>query len=237
VFRHRAREQELTDAPDCDAQLARESYEFMKLANRRGGGTRLVLDFLERELAGASQGRTWRLLDLGAGCCDIPLAVARWARRRGHDVEITCVDHNTHILELARGVLGDADGESITLQRADIFAYQPKESFDYAFASMVLHHFTAEEIRAVVAHVSRFVRRALVINDLRRSALNYLACYVNAHGRDPRVRHDALLSVRRGFTRRDLSDILRDTETSFSVRNAWFCRVAGIVRFDDKGTP
>jgi len=236
VFRERARDQELTDAPDCDAQLARKSYDFMRFANRAGGGTRVVLGFLQRELAGAARPRTWRILDLGAGSCDIPLAIVKWARRHGHHVAVTCLDHNAGALELARAALADPDGGPITLETADVFTYRPKEAFDYALASMVLHHFTAEEIRVLVAHLGQFVRRALLINDLRRCALNYLTCYLAVRRCDPGVRHDALLSVRRGFTRRDLSGILGDKHASFTVRNAWFCRVAGVVRFDGKGT-
>ena len=236
MFRNRAQGQELTDAPDCDAELARQSYALMRFVNRVGGGTRAVRAFLQRELAGAPRPQTWRILDLGAGSCDISRAIVKWAHRHGHRVEITCVDHNAAALERARAALAGPDSGPITLETADIFAYRPEEAFDYALASMVLHHFTAEEIRTLVAHLSHFVRRALLINDLRRCALNYLACHLTACPCHPTVRHDALLSVRRGFTCRDLSHILSAGAMPWAVRNAWFCRITGIVRFDGKGT-
>lgn len=236
VFEKRARGLELLDGPDADAQLAQSSYALMRFANASGGGRRVVLDFLDAELARRPDEKTLRILDLGAGCCDIPLAIVTWARRNHCRVEITCLDHNRQALKLASQRIRDLSGGPITLQRADLLTYEPAEAFDYALASMVFHHFTADQIRALVRRLGGFVRNALLVNDLRRCALNYLACYATVRPFASQVRHDALLSIRRGFTIRDLSEILSHGTVTPTVRTAWFCRVVGILRFDEKGT-
>lgn len=236
VFEKRARGLELLDGPDADTQLAQSSYAFMRFANASGGGRRVVLDFLDKQVPRLRRAKTLRILDLGAGCCDIPLAIVQWARRNQCRVVITCVDHNRHALEVARRALTDSSRDTITLERADIFTYQPAAPFDYALASMVFHHFTADQIRTLVRRLGHFVRKALLVNDLHRCALNYLTCYATVRPFARQVRHDALLSVRRGFTVRELSDILAQGTLSPTVTTAWFCRIVGIVRFDEKGT-
>jgi SAM-dependent methyltransferase len=232
VFEERARGCELLDAPDCDPDLARQSYQFMEAVNRSAGGTRAVLSTLSRELRSSPRATPLCILDLGSGGCDIPAAIARWARAQGRDITITCVDQNREALDLAREALRDSDDGSVALEQADIFQYEPSEPFDYALASMVLHHFSADEIGQLIGRLRPFVRKAFIVNDLSRSVLNYLACWFAVLSSEQGVRHDALLSVRRGFTPDELRAILREHDPTATVRTAWFCRVVGTVRFD-----
>lgn len=204
----------------------------MERVNRSGGGTRAILGALSREVRSVPRTTPLRILDLGAGSCDIPCAVAGWARTQHRDIRITCVDRKSEALELARARWHGFDDRSVTLEQADIFDFRPSTPFDYALASMVLHHLSAEEIGLLMAHLRHFVRRALIINDLRRSLLNYLACRLAVLPCERGVRHDALLSVRRGFRPDELRAILREHDPAATVRAAWFCRLVGIVRFD-----
>ncbi len=232
MLEERAKGCELLDAPDCDPQLATESYRFMEGVNRLYGGTRVILNALSCELRSLPRTTPLRILDIGSGGCDIPLAVARWGRTQGRDIAITCVDHNTQALERARAALGHQDWASITLEQADIFHYKPVALFDFALTSMVLHHFSVEEIDTLIEHLRGFVSRALIVNDLRRSLLNYLACWFAVRPCEEGVRHDALLSIRRGFTPAELRAILCAHDPAATVETAWFCRVAGTVHFD-----
>ena len=204
----------------------------MEAVNRAGGGARAVVNALARELPTVPPTGPLRILDLGSGSCDIPLALVRWARANGRDIEITCVDQNSEAMELGRSACNNLGNGSVTLEQANIFDYEPSEPFDYALASMVLHHFSTEEIGALLTRLRRYVRKAFIINDLQRSPLNYLACWLAVLPRERGIRHDALLSVRRGFTPAELQTILRPHDPSATVGTAWFCRILGIVRFD-----
>jgi hypothetical protein len=237
MLTHRDSGTELLDRPDCDPVLAAKSYRFMSLVNRIGGGTRVVRRFLARELASAPVSRTVRVLDFGSGTCDIPLAVARWAARHGHQVEFTCIEQNPRALDLAGQAVARARCTRIKLVLGDVFTHQPAEPYDYAVGSMVIHHFGRQEISRLIAHLAGFVTRALLINDLRRCALNYAACYALTVAHDPLVRHDALLSIRRGFRPGDLLTLVDTGQTTATVSPAWFCRVVANVRFDKEPTP
>jgi hypothetical protein len=234
VFRERARGEEFLDRPDSDPRLVEQSYEFMHLVNRIGGGIRVVRRFLAEELAAYPKGQTVRILDIGAADCDIPLVITQWAQQHGHQVEFMCLDQDTRATELARRTLARARCGTIEVDKADVFTYQPQAAFDYAVGSMTFHHFTDEQIDALLTHLRGFVRRAVLINDLHRCLLNYLVCYVLALPLDRRIRHDALLSIRRGFKPAELAATLRRHDPAPTVRRSWFCRVAGIVHLNGK---
>jgi len=261
VFEERARGSEFLDAPDSDPRLTEEGYRFMKLVNRIGGGTRVVREFLAMELSDWPSDRVVRILDIGAGGGDIPIAIVRWGRQHGYDIEVTCVDFNAKALEVTQKAIdqpGDVPGgqlstlytstkrkelrvdprdvrDAIRLMEADIFQYQPAHDFDYAMGSMIFHHFTEAEIHRLVTHLCGFVRKALLINDLHRSLLNWLVCRILVIPLDRQVRHDALLSIRRGFKPAELRAILKEHDPAPAVTRSWFSRVAGVVRFDRTG--
>jgi hypothetical protein len=173
-----------------------------------------------------------RILDLGSGDCQIPLAVTQWAAKHGRQAEFTCLDHNAQVLDAAREALARAGCRTIQLEQADIFTYRPTREFDYAVGSMIFHHFTDEQIDSLIARLRSFVRRALLINDLRRCALSYAVCRFLTAGVDARLRHDALLSILRGFRPTELTASLSRHDPAAVARGAWFCRVAGVVRFN-----
>jgi ubiquinone/menaquinone biosynthesis C-methylase UbiE len=232
VFEQRARGSEFLDRPDADPRLVEQSYKFMQVVNRIGGGIRVVRRFLAQELSKSTSGQTVTILDLGSGDCDIPLAVARWAGLQGFKVEFTCLDHDAKAVELAQREIARCNCRAIKVLTADIFMYQPAGEFDYAIGSMTFHHFTDEEIDRLITHLRGFVRKAVLINDLRRCLPNYIACFALALPFDPAIRHDGLLSIRRGFKPRELAQMLAKHNPAAAVTRAWFCRVAGVVRFD-----
>ena len=235
MFRERARGSEFLDRPDADPRLVEQSYRFMKVVNRIGGGTRVVRRFLARELSKSENGGIATVLDIGAGDCDIPLAVTRWTNKRGHEVQFTCLDHDPKAVELSQSRIAHCHCNTVQAVQADVFTYQPADKFDYAIGSMTFHHFTDDEIGRLIAHLRGFVRKAVLINDLHRCLANYLACYVLALPVAPEIRHDGLLSIRRGFKPRELAHSLAKHDPAATVRRMWFCRVAGIVRFDREG--
>ncbi len=81
MFDARATKTEFLDEVDCDPSLAAASYRFMEGVNGYFGGTDVVRRFLSVEAKRWDVSSPLRMLDIGSGSCDIPLAVSRWARR------------------------------------------------------------------------------------------------------------------------------------------------------------
>ena len=108
MFDARATATEFLDRPDCDPALAVASYRFMETVNCYFGGIRTVRRFLAAETAGLHVGTPLRILDIGSGSCDIPLAVSRWGRAHGIPLHFTCLEMAGHAVDIARRQLARA---------------------------------------------------------------------------------------------------------------------------------
>lgn len=233
MFEARATETEFLDKADCDPALAAASYRFMERINGCFGGIRVVRRYLAAETAGHRvDALPLRILDIGSGSCDIPLAVSRWARARDMPLHFTCLEMAGPAADIARRQLAWAGNPAVQLLQEDIFTHQPSEPYDFAVASMCCHHFSDAQILALVQRLRGFVRRSVLINDLRRSRLASLAVRVPLIGARAGVRHDALLSIRRGFNGAELTALLRQLDrVEVSVAAARWFRIAAILRF------
>jgi hypothetical protein len=99
---------------------------------------------------------------------------------------------------------------------------------------MCFHHFSNAQILMLLHGLRGFVRSSLLINDLRRSQLASLAArlLLVATAAPAGVRHDALLSIRRGFKIDELRTLLRQLDSvTVSVESARWFRIGAIIRF------
>jgi SAM-dependent methyltransferase len=187
----------------------------IRAVNRLLGGRRVVVDAIAPYLRAAPRDAVLRILDVGTGSADVPIAIAKAASRMGRRVEIVAIDRDPATVELARRA---ASGHpAIRVLRADAFAPGfPDGSFDLVVASMVLHHFPHDDAVRFVEVMRRLARRAVLVNDLRRHALAwaFIALAARLTWRHPMFVHDAPLSVLRGFTDRELARIAEDAGAS-----------------------
>jgi len=175
-----------------------------------------------------------RILDIGSGSCDIPLAVSRWARAHGIPLHFTCLEMAGHAVDIARRQLARAGDPAVQLLQEDVLTHQPAEPYHLAVASMCFHHFSNAQILTLLQRLRGFVLNSVLINDLRRSRLASLAArlLLADTGTPAGVRHDALLSIRRGFKSSELSTLLRQLDSvTVSVEPARWFRIAAIIRF------
>jgi 2-polyprenyl-3-methyl-5-hydroxy-6-metoxy-1,4-benzoquinol methylase len=190
-------------------ELSRYLY-WLRLINRFGGGTAALIRELDRWSRDWPSDRTLRLLDVGTGAADIPLAVARWARSVDRPVRITAVDNHPTTLELARAAV--ADEPAIDLRQVDAREltdhFQPG-AFDVAHAALFLHHLPDIEVMTVMRMMDRLTTIGVVISDLVRSPITAIGTRLVTAIADPKLRHDAIVSVQAGFTRGEAIDLAR----------------------------
>jgi SAM-dependent methyltransferase len=232
VLKKRAAEPELMDAAGFDRNLAEESFRFIAVVNRWFGDARAVRRFVAAEAARTPRDRALRVLDVGSGSCDIPIAVCAWARGRRIRVHFTCIENSEHAVRIARRNLRRNPDLPITLIRGDIFAHQPEALYDCAVGSMFFHHLAENDIMRLIDRLRGFVRSSLLINDLQRSPANYAACRLLLPAFPFEVGHDALLSIRKGFRAAELEDLLAGLQdAAVSVSSAPLFRIRAVVRF------
>ena len=206
---------ELLDDPRADARAVRAELEDIARLNALFGGTRAVVGELEpvfraaaRPSAAPARAATWTLLDVGTGIGDIPRAAAAAARRYGIALRLVAIEQHFAAARLAR----DADPTTpLALLRADGGAPPlAAQSVDIVIASQVLHHLSRAVATRWIAGLDRLARRIVVLADLRRSRLAMAGVWAAALalGMDRVTRHDAVVSLRRGYTTQEFDALL-----------------------------
>ncbi len=228
---------ELMDEPGLDPVELAGNLRDIRRVNRLLGGTSIVLRHVPAIIAAAPRPHSLTLLDLATGSADIPVAVSRWAKRRGQAMTIVASDLSEPMLAEARRQI--AGHPKITLARYDARAVPlPDGAFDIVVCSLSLHHFPPDEAVQVLREMRRLARVGFILNDLRRSRAGYAAAWVagRATTRNRLTRHDAPLSVLRAYTPEELRDLLRLTGIVDAeiTTHPWF-RMAAVWRAHSRG--
>jgi len=205
---------ELLDGDLADAATLDGNLRDLARVNRRFGGTDLSLRAL-RSVVAAGNGNpgvgALRVLDVGTGAADIPLALVK-APGPWRSVAVTAVDSRAEILDSARRVSPAlADRDDVTLAIADGRSLPFADgALDVAHASLVLHHLGEEDAVRFLRELARVGSRGVVINDLQRGFVEWLGAWLVLHAmtRNRFTLHDGPLSVRRAYTRQEAGRLL-----------------------------
>ena len=183
------------------AELSRRATAALVASSRSRG----------RALPSGTDPRPLRIVDVGAGACDIALSLTK-ATGPWSSIHVTAVDSRTEILEAARRVTPGLDGrEDLALELADGRGLPyPDATFDVAHASLVVHHLAGDEAVGFLRELARVARVGIVINDLERGWLAWLGAWLVLHAmtRNAFTLHDGPLSVRRSYTAREMRDLM-----------------------------
>ncbi len=192
---------ELLDNDAGTPKEIRASLADLRAINRRFGGIATTRKMIEH--VAQTTGQTeFSLLDVAAGSGDIAAAVAE-------DISPRCIHLSYTLLDSAashlNGYRPSIVGNAIALPFRD-------RSFDLVSCALFLHHLEPDEVRTFVAEALRVSRVALLINDLRRSALHLALIYAGCFTfRSRLTRHDAPASVRRAYTPDEVRAMLAAT--------------------------
>jgi hypothetical protein len=205
----RAHIRERMDDPGCDETRLLRTVRRFRLLNRLVSRYRFVLQrWLIRDML-ARPDRTYRVADLGAGGCDIPVWLLGRARRLGLKVSVLAVESDERIAAYARRTYRSVPGLTIACRDAtDLTALGP---LDYLLGNHFLHHLSDGEIRALLTRALDLPLRRFVFVDLRRSYAAYYAHGILAPLFFPRtfVGTDGRRSIRRGFRPSELRSLLQ----------------------------
>jgi SAM-dependent methyltransferase len=193
------------DGPDFGLEETADAFRFLVLVNRWFGGIRPLLSFFRRESQSWDRRGTYRILDVGCGAGDVAVALARWGRRSGYRLRVDAIDKHALTVDLARRRCSGYPEISVSHQ--DVF-HPNGRKHDYVHASQFLHHFPDGRVVSVVDHLAGLAGRKLVINDLVRAPLHYLSAWAFTLLAAPVSRHDARLSIRKGFRIDELEELL-----------------------------
>ena len=153
-----------------------------------------------------------RIIDLGGGDGRFLLKVARSLGKRQRDVEAVLIDRlDLATKETAREF--ERLGWRLTIKAGDVFevlAEMPKQADGAIMSNLFLHHFGESQLRRLLKLQAE--RADIVIAcEPRRSTMALVASrLVGLLGCNAVTRHDAVASVRAGFTNSDLTALWSD---------------------------
>lgn len=194
---------ELMDAEELDDAVLRRTLGDIRRINALLGWRSFATREIARHIAAGGM-RSFTLLDVACGSADIPLAIARWARRQDVDARITATDIHPQTLAVARELT--ASEPAIRVERRDALALPyASGSFDVGLCTMALHHFEPADAVTVLRELARVSRQVFVF-DLLRSRVAYAgALALTRLGlMGSMTRYDGPVSVRRAYTAGEL---------------------------------
>ena len=189
------------DAPE--AMLFRTLDQF-RVTNRLFARYRTLLHRALWPAMRADPGRTWRVTDLGAGAGDIARWLVRRARAHGLRVTVCAVERDERVLRYAQQQA--VPGEPIVWRHADALDTEAWGAPDFVFANHLLHHLPANHGIELLRRLDQAGIGGYVLSDLarsRRAAWAFRLIVAPVFHRSFLL-EDGLLSIRRGFTRREL---------------------------------
>ncbi len=198
----RSDEQELMDNPSVTYSDLEKALHELGQINRWLGGHRTTRIGVGRLTETLPDHRAVTVLDLAAGGTDLTSVLQPLHR----PFRVAALDINPLMAEYARRHCFEVDS---VIASALELSY-PDRSFDIVHVALFLHHCTDAQIVDLLQQAVRIARVGVVVNELQRHplALSGISLLTALFSRSPIVRNDASVSVRRGFTRRELQALL-----------------------------
>lgn len=198
-------DQELLDQPGISAQALHLNMAELDTINNWLGGHEATLYGLSKLITDKS--RIYTIVDVGCGGGDTLRAVQTWANSKGFKVKLIGIDISQDILDYARA-RSDASITYIKTGFEELTDHLEKP--DILVTSLFMHHLFERDLLRLLWLLDGFSKVGWVINDLHRHPLAYygIKLLTILFSRSYLVKHDAPLSVARGFSRKELFGLL-----------------------------
>ena len=217
MFLKRSYEKEIMDDFSImDSQIDSALNE-LKLVNRLLGGVSTSKTGFEI-LFNSSNYESIKVLDIGSGSSDIFESLIN----KFPKLKIFSIDRNKRVCEVVKNentaypIFGDAIALPVK-----------EESISVVHASLFLHHFKKDDIIKIIKSSLAIAEKGMIINDLRRSvwALIGIKILIYLFSKSTMVKNDAPLSVKRGFIKSELINLLEELKiTNYKIKRKWAFR-------------
>jgi 2-polyprenyl-3-methyl-5-hydroxy-6-metoxy-1,4-benzoquinol methylase len=195
----RSQRQELLDAEDIPPRDLAGNLDDLSRLNRYLGSHWLICTTLHRVWRDLGCPEQLRVLDVGTGAGDIPLALYQWSQRQGVRLTLVAIDNHPDIVHATHGVVSL---QPVDLIQADgLFLPFRPQTFDVVICSTMLHHLEWPQATALLQAMATVARHGMIVNDLRRSWFHYGSAWLllAVISRNRLTRHDGPLSVLRAY--------------------------------------
>jgi 2-polyprenyl-3-methyl-5-hydroxy-6-metoxy-1,4-benzoquinol methylase len=196
----RQRVPEVMDQPELDASAHSAALRGLGRINRLSLSASIIWPSIA-DLAKHLRGRSIRMLDLASGGGDVPINLAKRARRASLNLAIEGCDVSpVAVAFAARGA--SRAGVSVRFFRLDALNDSLPEGFDVVTCSLFLHHLSEVDAVSLLRKMADAAGSMILVNDLLRSRTGYWLAWTGCRllSRSSVVRHDGPASVQSAFS-------------------------------------
>ena len=215
--KYRSKQAEIMDDLQFKGNEMKDVLTDLKCVNKLLGGNSITIDGIRKLLKGKPKDRTYTILDIGCGDGEMLRKCAQFGIANGFKFQLIGIDANLFILEEAR--LRSRDFQNISYNKIDVFSNDIKEvDYDIALCTLFLHHFKTSEVTQIMNNLVSSAKVGAVVNDLQRNRLAFLLfrLFSLLFLKTKIAKHDGLVSVARGFLRKEIESIAKEINASKS---------------------
>lgn len=229
---YRSKEPEFMDEFDLQGVEMERVLTDLKNVNRLLGGNKVTRKGIAYLLKNAPKNKVYTLIDIGCGDGEMLRQCARFGKYNGYNFQLIGIDANGYILKEARK--RSSNFSNIQYLNNDLFSSTTTlPECDIALCTLFLHHFEEAKIIQLLTKLSEVSKVGVVVNDLQRSRLSFVLFSVVRHFllRTKTARNDGLVSIARGFKRKELELLSEKIPKQTSrIRWKWAFRYQWILK-------
>ena len=229
---YRSEQVEIMDDVAFQGQEMEILLKDLKSINKWLGGNKITIEGIDKLLATHPKNETVVILDIGCGDGELLRKCARYGQKNNINLKGIGLDFNNNIVVSAREK--SQSYPNIEFRKLDVFSKMDLiPSCDIALFTLFLHHFNDREVLKLIGKVTEKSRLGLVINDLHRSSLAFnLFKFISFFFiKSKTAKHDGLVSIAKGFKRKELITISRKIPKQKSIiRWRWAFRFQWILK-------
>lgn len=216
----RSNESEIIDDFSIQDERIDKALNELKVINKYLGGISTTKSALSYFIQ--SKKDKLKILDIGSGSSDNLLS----AKNKYPDLHILSIDKNPRALSNSKNQTKKINSDAFELPFKN-------NSCDIVHSALFLHHFTEEQIKILLTEFLRIARKGIIINDLQRSVFALLGIKILTFlfSKSEMVKNDGPLSVKRGFTKSELINLLSVAGIkNFVIKWKWAFRWMVVIR-------
>ena len=226
--KYRSNEEEIMDDLDMEGDLLIDTLDKIASINKWLGGNKLTLQGVDKLIKSHTKSEI-TIVDLGCGNGDMLRELADIGRIKKLKLKLIGIDANQATIDYA--VMLSSKYSNIRYVKLDVLSDEfNKINYDIALSTLFLHHFKNDVALDLMQSLVAKARIGVIVNDLHRHALAYyLFKFITLFINNRMVKTDGLISILRGFKRKDLEQFAMHIKSISYIKWKWAFRYQWII--------